>query len=180
MVMENVHEFLVEVFVAFVVVGWGKATQRFEWFGVPNPGRGHAGSFRDLAVSRSLLGRVLNVLKGTVGPDLSAGTLAQLRRHVLGVKNNVLKANHDKGKVGVSPILGVPIVPQMSQGIVMILPSIVFDREWHVVTPLLLLLSFRVGQVWAPVVGVVGPFGRVGVFAHASHPVVGVSDGNDG
>ena len=156
----------------------------FDGLAVADPRLEHVGPV--LAVSRPLLGRVLNVLKGPVGPYLTTHTVTNLDRHVVGMKHQILEPDHEAwvfGRQGtegcvvvviVVVVIAVPVVPQMGEGRVLVgAVHGVLDGEGDGV------LWFRreMGTL-EPLVVV--PFGRIGVFAHGPHPVVGMPHGNDG
>ena len=142
-----------------------------------------------MIVSVGNLGMLLDF---SVVSDGTTGALAYLWNHCLAVKGQIFQPNDDKRKVcgrfhGVViklDVFRVPLVPEVSQGLIFVNDTIGFvvfhvhGYVFHVSKAWVgLYIGFVRDNVWAGTLGMI-ELGCIGLFAHALHPCIWISDGN--
>ena len=103
-------------------------------------------------------GRFDNMKKWSISSNDTSSTFANFRRDILGMKDQVFVSYHKKGKVNHLPILLVPIIPKVSQGIIGVIVSRDFDGDGFHGTRTL-------DQMWTDLG--MGPCCFVAIVAHA-------------
>jgi hypothetical protein len=188
MIVQLIHQVLVDCFQGRFVVGESKACAWFYRLAVLDPRLGDA---RTRIVSGRIgLGRVGNVVEGAIGINPASGALANGRDCFHRMKDQVFHAHHDPrivllfvifvvGLYGRDEVVIVPIVPEMLQRCICFRRGSVLDSDlvpllFGCCRVLLLLLFEKIGALL-----VVRPVCRVRVLAHALHPPPGIADRDD-
>ena len=119
--------------------------------------------------------RIDDELEFITGNDLPSGTLANRLCRFFRIKDQIFHPYDHKGIIRLINVVGIPIVPQMRQTLVVIF-SFVGERGGYGIVPLSIgcYAQFRASPFD------VIPFGRVAIPAHALEPRVGISYCNHG